>query len=72
MVFHLNLTFCPKPYSNKFTINIMLKKHLIIAAFLLVDFGMFAQFIPRDWTLQVTTTVQTNPPAITFSWLPIA
>lgn len=32
---------------------------------------IYAQFIPRDWSLQVTNTVQTNPPAITFSWLPL-
>jgi len=50
----------------------MLKKHLIIAIGFLIYSNAYAQFIPRDWTLQVTTTVQTNPPAITFSWLPIA
>jgi len=31
-----------------------------------------AQYIPRDWTIQVTTTVQTSPPAITFSWVPLS
>ncbi len=49
----------------------MLKKHLIIAFCVLSSLSIFAQFIPRDWSIQVSTTVQTNPPTITFNWVPL-
>lgn len=49
----------------------MLKKYLIIAICVLSMGRFYAQDLTRDWTIQVTTTVQTIPPAIKFSWLPI-
>ena len=62
-------------YLKKAFFFIMTKSHsFAIFCILLSVFSIqnnYAQYIPRDWSLQVTTTVQTSPPAITFNWVPL-